>query len=259
VSGPAAAKTGASLGQNSGLIAKIVRAIKKEVKIPVFVKLTPEGGQIAETAQVLYEAGADAVGGTGNRLGIPPIRIEDPSQSVYQLQKEISMSCFSGAWLKPLALRDTFEIRKRSGPEPFIMATGGICKWQDAAEMILCGANLTGICTAVLLNGFDIVLPMIAELKSYMDRHGYKSPADFCGKLVPEIKTAAELTVYSGYAEVIKGGCAGKCGLCHKICCVFAPELATPDTIKISRDLCTGCGICSQRCPNKNIRMVRSA
>ena len=58
-------KTGASLGQQPELIAEIVREIKKAVSIPVFVKLTPEGGQIAETAAILYAAGADAVGGTG--------------------------------------------------------------------------------------------------------------------------------------------------------------------------------------------------
>ena len=250
-------KTGASLGQQPELIAEIVREMKKSVRIPVFVKLTPEGGRIAETAAVLYEAGADAVGGTGNRLGIPPVNIGNPAQSVYELQEEISMSCFSGAWLKPLALRDTYEIRKHNGPKPFIMATGGICKWQDAAEMILCGANLTGICTAVLLNGYDIVRPMINGLKSWMDSHNYKSIDDFRGNLIPEIKTAAELTIHDGYAEVTAKSCAEKCGLCEKTCISFAPEYIGPDTIKINRDLCTGCGICTARCPKKNIRMIK--
>jgi len=248
-------KTGASLGTQPDLIADIVCEIKKAVHIPVFVKLTPENGMIAETAAILYAAGADAVGGTGNRLGIPPINILNPSESVYELQKEISMSCYSGAWLKPLALRDTYEIRKRCGPGPFIMASGGISKWQDAAEMILCGANLTGICTAVMLNGFDIVRPMIRGLKTWMDSFGYKNIDDFRGKLVPEVKNAAELTIYEGYAEVTKKGCAEKCGLCHKICIQFAPELITSDTMKINRELCTGCGICAARCPNKNIIM----
>ena len=68
-------RTGASLGQQGDAVAEIVRAIKKEVKIPVFVKLTPEGGKIAPIAKVLHEAGADAVGGTSNRMAMPPINL----------------------------------------------------------------------------------------------------------------------------------------------------------------------------------------
>ena len=250
-------KSGASLSGDPELIAKIVGEIKKTVSIPVFVKLSPEGGQIAESAKIIYAAGADAVGGTGNRMGIPPINLEDPSKSLLELQEEISVNCYSGPWLKPLALRDTYEIRRNSSPENFIMATGGITSWQDAVEMILCGANLTGICTATLLNGYDIVRPMIKEIKSYMERKGFRDLGDFRGFLAKEIKTAREITIHDGYAELIKQGCADKCGLCKKICSSFAPEHTDPNNIVINRELCTGCGVCSYRCPGKNIRMIR--
>ena len=62
-------RTGASLGQQADAVAEIVREIKKAIKIPLFVKLTPEGGKISKVAKALYAAGADAVGGTANRLG----------------------------------------------------------------------------------------------------------------------------------------------------------------------------------------------
>ena len=137
------------------------------------------------------------------------------------------------------------------------MATGGMRNWKDAVEMILCGANLVGICTETLLNGYDIVRPMIKGLKDYMDSHAYSRIDDFCGKLVPEIKSAPELTLYDGYAAIIDPKlCGEKCGLCKKICCEFAPENTAPDTIVINRDLCAACGMCFHRCPRKNIRMV---
>ena len=252
-------KTGASMGQNIELVTGIASEVKKAVRIPVFVKLTPEGGQIAPIARSLYAAGADAVGGTGNRLGIPPINIDDPAKSCYQLQKEISLSCFSGAWLKPLALRDTYEIRKLNGPNSFIMASGGIRSWQDAAEMILCGGSLIGICTETLLSGYDIVRPMIKGLKEYMDVHGYSDINNFCGKLVPEIKSAPELTLYDGYAQIVNPdlpGCGEKCGFCKRICSEFAVENNSPDTLTINKELCIACGMCFHRCPRKNIRMV---
>jgi len=255
-----AKKSGASLSQYPELIAAIVREIKMKIKIPVFVKLSPEGGQVAQSASIIFAAGADAVGGTANRLGMPPINLDDPAMAVYPLQKEISMACYSGAWIKPLALRDTYEIRKQNGPDVSIMATGGIRCWQDAAEMILCGADLVGICTETILSGHDIVRPMIVGLKNYMDSHGYKSVADFRGALVPMVKNSSELTVYDGYAQVINPdlkGCGKECALCKKICCEFAPALTDSGAVSINKDDCMGCGICFQRCPRKNIRMIR--
>lgn len=195
-------QTGASLGQQGDVVSQIVSEIKKAVKIPLFVKLTPEGGRIAKVAQTLYSAGADAVGGTANRLGIPPIDLDNPGKAVYHLQEEISMSCHCGAWLKPLAQRDTYEIRKVNGPEPRIMAAGGIKNYKDAVEMIMCGADLLGVCAETLISGFDIVRPMVAGLKEWMDEHGYKTTREFRDAIVSEVKTAPELTLYGGYAHI---------------------------------------------------------
>ncbi|MEA5051132.1 MAG: FAD-dependent oxidoreductase [Oscillospiraceae bacterium] len=198
----AAKQTGASLGQQAGVVAEIVRAIKAEIGIPLFVKLTPEGGQIAHVAKALYDAGADAVGTTANRLGIPPIDIDDPAKAVYHLQKEISMSCYCGEWLKPLAQRDVYEIRKVCGMEPVVTGAGGVRNWHDAVELMLCGADLVGVCAETLISGYDIVRPMIAGLREYMDKHGCKTPRDFIGRIVPEVKTAPEVTLYKGYAHI---------------------------------------------------------
>ncbi len=197
-----AKQTGASMGQHADVAAEIVRAIKGEIGIPLFVKLTPEGGQIAQVAKALYEAGADAVGGTGNRLGMPPIDLEEPGKAFYHLQKEISMGCYCSGWLKPLAQRDTYEIRKVCGMEPPIMATGGIRTWEDAVEMILCGGTLLGVCSETLISGYDIVRPMIAGLDRYMRDHGYTDLSQMRGLVVPEVRTATDVTLYAGYARI---------------------------------------------------------
>lgn len=203
--------TGASLGQQGDVVSEIVREIKKVIKIPLFVKLTPEGGKIAKVAKSLYVAGADAVGGTANRLGIPPINLDEPGKAAYHLQDEISMSCHSGAWLKPLALRDTYEIRKVNGPNHKIMSAGGIRNYRDAAEMVMCGADLLGICAETLMSGFGFVEGMIADLKNYMDEHGYKSLREMRDIVVPLVKSAPELTLYDGYAKISQPNLAAPC------------------------------------------------
>ncbi len=211
--GNASAKkqTGASMGQQGDLAAEIVRAVKAAISIPLFVKLTPEGGQIAKVAKAVYEAGADAVGGTGNRLGMPPIDIDDPGKAFYHLQKEISMGCHCGKWLKPLAQRDTYEMRKVCGMEMPIMAAGGITNWRDAVEMVLCGGNLLGVCAETLISGYDICRPMIEGLDKYMQEHGYSDLSQMCGLVVPEVRTATDVTIFAGYAKVKEPNLSAPC------------------------------------------------
>ena len=207
----ASKQTGASMGQHAEIAAEIVRAIKKELHIPLFVKLTPEGGQIAHVAKALYEAGADAVGGTGNRLGMPPINLDNPGGAAFHLQDELSMGCYCSSWLKPLAQRDTYEIRKVCGLEPPIMAAGGITNWRDAVEMVLCGGTLLGVCAETLISGYDIVRPMIAGLHEYMQKHGYTDLSQMRGLIVPEVKTATDVTLYAGYAHIKEPNLSAPC------------------------------------------------
>lgn len=207
----AAKQTGASMGQNANVAAEIVKAVKEAISIPLFVKLTPEGGKIAQVARSLYEAGADAVGGTGNRMGIPPINLDNPERAFYHLQDEVSMSCYCSSWLKPLAQRDTYEIRKVCGKEPPIMAAGGIRDWKDAVEMVMCGGNLVGVCAETLISGYDIVRPMIRGMADFMQQHDYKSLDDFRSILVDEVKTATDVTLYAGYARVKEPNLSAPC------------------------------------------------
>lgn len=204
-------QTGASMGQQAEVAAEIAGAVKKAISIPLFVKLTPEGGQIAKVAKALYEAGVDAVGGTGNRLGMPPIDIDDPAKAFYHLQKEISMGCHCGKWLKPLAQRDTYEIRKVCGLDAPIMAAGGITDWRDAVEMILCGGTLLGVCAETLISGYDICRPMIEGLDKYMQEHGYSDLSQMRGLIVPEVKTANDVTIFAGHAKIKEPNLSAPC------------------------------------------------
>lgn len=219
----AARQTGASMGQHAEIAAEIVRAIKKELHIPLFVKLTPEGGQIAHVAKALFEAGADAVGGTGNRLGMPPINLDAPGAAAFHLQDELSMGCYCSSWLKPLAQRDTYEIRKVCGLKPPVMAAGGITNWRDAVEMVLCGGTLLGVCAETLISGYDIVRPMIAGLHEYMQSHGYADLSQMRGLIVPEVKTATDVTIYAGYAQIKEPRLSAPC---KSVCAHHVPVQA---------------------------------
>jgi NADPH-dependent glutamate synthase beta subunit-like oxidoreductase/dihydroorotate dehydrogenase len=194
--------SGASLGMDPEVVGEVVQATKEAVSVPVFVKLSPEGGRLAEVAQAAYRAGAVAVGSNANRLAFPPVDIWNPKQSVIHLQQQVSLTCMSGPWCKPLALRDIFEIRKRNGPDVRAIATGGVETWQDAVEMAFFGADLVGICTAVLAHGYGIVRGLQEGVLRYMDRMGFETWGDMRDLLVNEVTSSERLTLYPGYARI---------------------------------------------------------
>ncbi len=208
-------QTGASLGQNAEAIGHIVGEVVKGVGIPVFVKLTPEGGRIAQVAKAAYAAGAAAVGGAANRLGVPMLDIYNPHGGMYQLQKEPSMSCLSGPWIRPLSFRDIYEIRKLNGREVKVTGAGGIMTLQDTVMASMCGADLICVCSGILLKGFEMLPPLVAEVKTYLAKMGYKELADARDLLVEEIAPATKLTIRKGYARkknpLLRGPCQAAC------------------------------------------------
>ena len=203
--------TGASMGQDENAVADVVRAIKKKLGVPLVVKLTPEGGNIGNVARAAYLAGADAVSGTASRLGMPPINLENPEKSIIHLQGEPGIACMGGAWIKPLALRDTFEIRKICGPDVPILATGGVRTAEDALETAMCGGDLIGICTETLIRGYDFIGDVIENTRRWLEAHGYSGLREIRDRMIPAIKSAPELTLYRGNAKVVTPGVIAPC------------------------------------------------
>jgi dihydroorotate dehydrogenase/Pyruvate/2-oxoacid:ferredoxin oxidoreductase delta subunit len=245
--------SGASLGQDEEAVRLIVSKTREVTSLPVIAKLTPEGGRIAQVSRAAFEAGAAAVTSVANRLGIPPIDVWEYKKPIYNLQGENSMACLSGPWIKPLSMRDVYEIRKHVGPDPVIVGTGGIASWEDAVQMILCGADGIGVCTETMISGFAFLEKWMSSIKEYMKKMGFGSVQDFRDLLVREIKTAAELTVWAGYAQVDPAKCSS-CGLCVEIGHCNAIVL-TDASASIDPALCHGCSTCIDLCPRKAITM----
>jgi len=193
--------TGASLGQEEQAIVAIIRAIKEETTIPICVKLTPEGGRQHIVAKACIDAGADMVCGVANRLALPAVRIDQPGKSTISLQEEQGMYCMNSYWIKPLALRDVYMMRKTLGPEPPILGTGGVTTWRDGVEMIMSGADLVGICSATIIYGFGFFPEFFRGFRGYVEEKGYSSPLVMRDKVAQAVKAAPELTLYEGYAR----------------------------------------------------------
>lgn len=246
--------SGASMGQDETSVRLVLEKTREVTQLPLIAKITPEGGRIADVSKVALGAGAAAVCSVANRLGIPPLDIWNYKKPIYNLQGENTMGCLSGPWIKPLALRDVFEIRKMVGPTPHIIGTGGIASMEDAVEMIMCGADSIGVCTETMIHGFGFLEKWMKSLKNYMQKMAFQTVRDIRDLLIQEIKSAAELTVWAGVAQVDPEKCSS-CGLCLEIGHCNAIIL-TDEAASIYPQLCQGCSTCIDICPKKAIQMV---
>jgi len=76
------------------------------------------------------------------------------------------------------------------------------------------------------------------------------------GNFSTYIRTMTEEEAVFDAKRCLNCGCGEGCGLCATICCEFAIHLKSPDVWEINPDECVACGMCYNRCPNKNIEMV---
>lgn len=248
--------TGASLGSDLVELPKVVRIVTDAVKVPVIVKITPEGGRIAQAAYQSLQAGAAAVGGVGNRLGIPEIDVRRPMETIYRLQEGITLGCLSGPWLRPLALRDTYEMRYFLGKDPFLIASGGVSDMESAVQQFMVGADAVWVCTETMIRGFSWMAKTLESLQLYMAEMGFLTIRDMRDLLHANIKSAEQLAVHKGSAVLDREKCS-RCGICWEL--GHCPAITHPDGMTaIDGGKCLGCSTCVDICPRGAISMKRA-
>jgi dihydroorotate dehydrogenase len=59
---------------------------------------------------------------------------------------------------------------------------GGITTWQDTVEMLLAGATLAGVGSAVYTHGYKVYREIIDGIKTYMKKEKLKDIKSLVGK-----------------------------------------------------------------------------
>ena len=173
VSCPHVKETGSEIGQNPEILAKIVKEVKKRVEKPVFVKLSPNVTDIAETAEVAAKAGADAL----TAINTVKAMAIDPETATPILSNKIGG--LSGPAIKPIAVRCVYEIYEKVTVP--IIGCGGITSWRDAVGFLLAGASAVQIGTAVALKGPNVFRTVSRGINAYLKNKGFESVREIVG------------------------------------------------------------------------------
>ena len=150
----------------------VVRAVRRATGIPLAVKLSPYFSSLANMAGQLVEAGANGLV-LFNRFYQPDLDIE-----AMEVRPALELS--SSVELR-LPLRWIAILHRRHRVS--LAASTGVHTTEDVLKVLLAGADVAMMTSALLRNGPDHLRPVEVGLRDWMDRHGYETVDQLRGRL----------------------------------------------------------------------------
>lgn len=151
---------------------EIVKEIKKEVKIPVFLKLSPFFTSIPYIAKRFEEAGANGLV-LFNRFYQPEVDLEN-----LEVEKKLELSSSSENKEAIRFISILYGRLKLS-----LIGTGGIWTSQDILKFIFVGVCGVQIVSALLKEGLGIVKKLKKEIENWLEEKEYSSIKECMGVL----------------------------------------------------------------------------
>ncbi|MFO0567900.1 MAG: dihydroorotate dehydrogenase [Polyangiaceae bacterium] len=140
VSCPNVSHGGIEFGKDPKLAAQVTSAVRKASRLPVWVKMSPEAGDIVAVAKACEDAGADALTAINTIRGMS-IDVDAERQRLAN-----RTGGFSGPALRPIALRIVWDLCGAVSIP--VIGIGGISTARDALEFLLAGARAIQVGTA---------------------------------------------------------------------------------------------------------------
>jgi dihydroorotate dehydrogenase (NAD+) catalytic subunit len=154
---------------------RVMKAIKQATDKPVWAKLTPNTGDIAEVAVAAEEGGADALVVANTILGMA-VDIETFRPKLGNVTGGLS-----GPAVRPIIIRLVYQCAKAVRIP--IIASGGIMSAEDVVEYMAVGASAAQVGTANFLD--PAAMPTIlADLRKFCEARGFSSVTDLIGRML---------------------------------------------------------------------------
>jgi dihydroorotate dehydrogenase (fumarate) len=151
---------------------EVLHAVKRTVKIPVAMKLSPHFSSMANMAQRLDNAGANGLV-LFNRFYQPDIDLE-----TLEVKPNVILSSPQALRLPLRWIAILYGRLKAS-----LAATSGVHRAQDVVKLMMAGADVTMMCSALLKNGPQHVQQVLSELDQWMLEHEYTSVKQMKGSM----------------------------------------------------------------------------
>ena len=173
---------------------EIMQAVKATVTIPVAVKLSPFFSNLANMAQRLDQAGADALV-LFNRFYQPDINLQE-----LEIQPNVLLSTPQSLRL-PLTWIGILFGRVKTN----LAATGGVHNAEDVVKLLMVGADVTMLCSSLMRHGINHVRHVQRELREWMEEHEYESVRQMQGSMSQQKCPDPAAFERAQYMRAVKG------------------------------------------------------
>lgn len=153
--------------------AEVMRSVRAVVGLPLGAKLSPNALDLGEIASAAAESGADWVT-VANTVWGAAIDIEKRRPKI-----SAGIGGYSGAAIKPIAIRCVLEVRQANPGLP-ILGLGGVQNGDDVIEFIMAGASAVGIGTAHF-GSPKIGRRVLRQVERWCEKHGVVDVRDLIG------------------------------------------------------------------------------
>ncbi|RLD80803.1 MAG: diguanylate cyclase [Bacteroidetes bacterium] len=167
--------------QNEAVYFDIIEKVKKEVTIPVAIKISSYFSGMANMALKLSWTGIKGMV-LFNRFFSPDIDIDNfkvTATNVFSHPEELATSL---RWVAMLSSRLHCDVA----------ASTGIHDGSAVIKQLLAGAKAVQITSVLYKKGFGEIGGMLKDLEAWMDKHNFESLDDFVGKMsIKEVENPA--------------------------------------------------------------------
>jgi len=164
---------GKSFAMSAASTHAVVKLIRSATSLPIWIKLTPNAGDIAEVARAAESAGADALV-VANTILAMAIDV-----STFNFRLGNVMGGLSGPAVKSIVLRQVYQCAKAVRIP--IIGCGGISNTDDALEYLLAGATAVQIGTATFVH--PMTMPrIVCGLERFCKSRGFRSLNSIIGQ-----------------------------------------------------------------------------
>lgn len=150
----------------------LLEELRKHITIPVNMKLSPAFSSVSNMVKSLEEAGAAGVA-LFNRFYQPDINIDS-----MRLQPSLHPSTSAEALLAMRWIAVLYGRTKLS-----LGATGGVHTGEDAIKLLLAGADVVHLCSALLAHGPAYLKRIHQGIVDWMQEQGFESIDDVRGRV----------------------------------------------------------------------------
>jgi dihydroorotate dehydrogenase (NAD+) catalytic subunit len=184
ISCPNIEEDGKAFAMRAASTEAVVRQLRAATPLPLWVKLTPNTGDLPEVAKAAEAAGADALV-VANTILAMAIDLQTFKPCLGNV-----MGGLSGPAVKPIVLRQVYQCARTVGIP--VIGCGGISTTEDAVEYLLAGATAVQVGTATFVQP-AVMTTIIDGLAKFCERRDLDRISDLIGAVINEEADEPEL------------------------------------------------------------------